>query len=126
MNCTAVAQAIDCRCVKSQLLKYLVAVFADFRRSASWHLFHAVNLDRTADGEFQVFAAAFQRNDDVVLKQLRIAYDLIGSAHEPIRDVRLIQDLTPVSHWLRTESLVEDFGQSGRSGCLFCGVGDTG
>src|SRR5262245_10331828 len=69
---TVGAQVIDAISVKSQVTQDLIGVLAEVGSTPGRNLGDTVQLNRAADRRSQLAAGAFERNHDVVCRQLRI------------------------------------------------------
>ena len=86
-------------------------MFAELRGSLRRHLGHAMHLHRAADRRGQPVAGTFERNDDVVRAQLRVADDVAWPLHVTKGEVRLLEDLAPMRHRLGGKRCIQDAGQ---------------
>src|SRR5579863_2756907 len=91
-NGAARAQAVDFGRIEPELPEQLFVVLTQFRGAPGRHLRDAVHLDRAADGQGELVAGAFDRNDDLVRSKLRIVDHLLRSTDGTEGDV------DPVEH----------------------------
>src|SRR5215831_632669 len=82
-------------------------MFSKFRGSLCRYLSDAMHLERTADRVFEVSASVRDRNNNAVLTQLRIFYNVVRNLHQAIGYVGLVEDLAPVRHRFCAKDLVE-------------------
>src|SRR5438552_1697487 len=94
------AQVVDLVSGESQLFQHLFAVFANLRGPLCRYLSDTVHLHRTADRELQISSGTLQRNDDVVLPELRVADDFTRRPHDAECDLRTLEDFAPMRHRL--------------------------
>src|SRR6266851_4718233 len=104
------AQALDLRRVEPQFLEDLVVVFAELRGALRRDFRDTVHLNGTANRRGQASSGALQRNDDVVLPQLRVIDDVGGGLNAAECDPGLFEDFVPVGHRFGAEHFVEDGG----------------
>ena len=109
-------QPFDGNVVEAEFFQDFVVVFADFRGPFSRDFDHAVYLNRAADCEIQIATRALDRDDDIVLPQLRVVDHFGGSTHDAIREVSLVEDFLPVRHRLCGESCVQNSREFTRIG----------
>src|SRR5439155_1093102 len=72
------------------------------------HLRNAGHANGATDRRGQIAAGALQRNDDVVLPQLRIFDDISRCLYAAERDAGLFEDFVPVGHRLCAERFVQN------------------
>src|SRR5258707_333710 len=101
-------KAVDFANAEPELPQDLVIVFANVGRPPGRRLGDAVHLYRAADGRGELAARAFEGNDDLVGLELRILDHLLRPTYRAKGDVRAIERLVPVRHWLRREDDVEN------------------
>src|SRR5215813_4175878 len=92
----------------SVVMEDLFGVFAEVGRAPCRHLGDAMHLNRAADRRGQLAAGAFERNHDVICRQLGIVDHLLWPAHGAERDVHVAENLIPMLHRLRGENFIED------------------
>src|SRR5882672_7980257 len=122
---SACTETRDLPRVEAELLEDLFVVFADLGRSLRRHFRDTVNLQWTADCGLQLSTSAFERYDNVIDTELRIADDFAGRAHDPVRDVALLEHLLPVSNRLRVKHFVENGRKRAGIRDQLCRIGET-
>src|SRR4029453_19131530 len=101
----AFAQALDALRVEAELGEDLLIVLAEAGRTPSRSLVDTVHPDRIADCRGQL-AGAFEWNDDVIRRQLRVGDDLLRAVDGAEGDVEATEQLMPMCHGLGGEDFV--------------------
>src|SRR5260370_29635577 len=111
-------QAVDLVTSEAELFEDFVIVLTEFGGAAWRHFLGAMHCERAAYRELQMFAGAFERDDHVVRKQLRVGRYFMWAPDDAVGDVGLVESVTPAVQCLRSKDLIQYLGQC-------CRVRDT-
>ena len=99
-NCFVRKENVDIFRREAKLPQQLIVVLAQFRAALCRDFGDTVQLDWTADRGRHLASRALERDDNIVLPELRIFHDLARMVNDAECKVRLFEDFLPVRHRL--------------------------